>query len=93
MVTEYNFCSGSIRWQISESIKVVFGFFIVQTLAISEEMLAFEYLTLKEYVKVTEYSFRNGKMSQSVKAVSRIFALALTVSEILKFEKFDPEKK
>ena len=43
-----------------------------------------------------EYNFHNGlirwQISQSIKIIFNIFALALTVSEIVMFEIFDLEK-
>ena len=53
-------------------------------------------MTLKKKVEVAEYNFLIGairlQISKSIKAVSRIFVLALTVYKILKHEIFDLEK-
>ena len=48
------------------------------------------------YVKVMEYKFCNGvlrwQMSNTTEVVPRIFVPALTVSDILTFQLFDPQK-
>ena len=74
---KYNFVI--IRWQISTSIKVFCASFH-----------SLKFMTFKKLVTVTEYNFHDAiprwQISKSTKVVRYIYALALTISEILTFQ-------
>ena len=69
---------------------------LVLAIAVSSDKLKYKFLTLNQKIKVIKCNFHNGiirwQISKSIQVVLCIFALALTVSEILNFFYFLPSK-
>ena len=57
-ITEYNIRNGSVRWQISNSIKVILEQFLL-VINVSEYALS-KFVTLKMYIKDIIYNIRSG---------------------------------
>ena len=84
-----NFRNGTIRWKISGSIRVIFHIFVPALTVF--EILSFEKVGQGHGKQLSQWrhSMANIKIC---KAVSRIFVLALIISDILTFHIFDLEK-
>ena len=79
-ITEYNFSSDTIQWQISKDAHT----FLLYLLPIRRYTIS-KYFTFKKYVKIMEYNFRNDAIWWQIKIykyLPKIFALALTISDI-----------
>ena len=93
MVTEYNI--GTVRWQITTSIKVICLSAVAATIS---EILTSQMFALKvTKYNICSYAIR-GQMPTYIKVISRIFKLALTVSEKIRFlnlwsRKFRPRSR
>ena len=95
-MTEYNIRSDAIRWRTSTFLKVIPS--ILKLAFIVSEILTFKNVDFetcisgsREYNMRAVANCRSMQISTSIKVTIRIFALALTVSEILTFQVFDRE--